>query len=60
MKKLFKKESFGTELVMNPAKNLFVWALLLNRIETAKIFWKIGEVGRHFFMIKQAFKIILI
>ena len=27
-----------------PEINLFVWALLLNRIELAKIFWKIGKV----------------
>ena len=25
--------------------NLFLWALLLNRIEIAKIFWKLGEVS---------------
>jgi hypothetical protein len=27
-----------------PAQNLFLWAILYNRIETAKIFWRIGQV----------------
>lgn len=27
-----------------PEKNLFVWAILMNRFEIAKIFWKIGDV----------------
>ncbi|CAF0758789.1 unnamed protein product [Brachionus calyciflorus] len=26
-----------------PEKNLFVWALLMNRIDIAKIFWQLGE-----------------
>ena len=30
--------------VENTEINLFVWAILLNRIEIAKIFWKIGKV----------------
>ena len=32
------------EKVENTEINLFVWAILLNRIEIAKIFWKIGKV----------------
>ena len=35
--------SFGSKDVKYPELNLFVWALLLNRIELAKIFWRIGE-----------------
>jgi hypothetical protein len=31
------------ERVPYPEKNLFVWALLMNRIEIAKIFWRIGR-----------------
>jgi hypothetical protein len=36
--KLFDK------MVNNPIQNLFIWALLLDRIEIAKIFWMIGNV----------------
>jgi hypothetical protein len=32
------------EVIEDPEINLFFWALLFNRIETAKIFWKIGKV----------------
>ena len=35
---------FGSSLVMHPEHNLFFWAIVMNRIEIAKIFWKIGEV----------------
>jgi hypothetical protein len=31
--------------VKYPSQNLFVWALLLNRIEIAKIFWQLGFVS---------------
>jgi hypothetical protein len=31
------------EKVPFPEKNLLVWALLMNRIEIAKIFWRIGR-----------------
>jgi len=34
---------FGTSEVTNPAQNLFLWALLLNRIQIATLFWQIGE-----------------
>jgi hypothetical protein len=30
--------------VEDPIMNLFVWAILLNRIEIATIFWQIGHV----------------
>lgn len=33
-------------LVDHPIQNLFLWAVLLNRIEIAKIFWQIGQVIR--------------
>jgi hypothetical protein len=29
-----------------PEKNLLVWALLINRIDIARIFWRIGEVKK--------------
>jgi hypothetical protein len=32
-----------------PEMNLFFWSLLLNRIELAQLFWKIGEVKRNLF-----------
>lgn len=28
---------------VNPAQNLFIWAVLLNRIDIAKIFWQFGK-----------------
>ena len=31
--------------VLYPELNLFIWSLLLNRIELAKYFWRIGSVG---------------
>ena len=34
---------FGNEEVKNPEQNLFLWALLLNRIHIAIIFWQIGQ-----------------
>jgi len=34
---------FAREKVEFPENNLFVWALLYNRLELAKIFWKTGE-----------------
>jgi hypothetical protein len=30
--------------IEDPDMNLFVWAVLMNRIEIAKIFWRIGDV----------------
>jgi hypothetical protein len=36
---------FGKNEVRFPEQNLFLWALLLNRIEIAIIFWQIGEVN---------------
>jgi hypothetical protein len=41
---LIADKKVGVEEVKFPEHNLFVWALLLNRIEIAKIFWQIGEV----------------
>ena len=35
--------SFAREKVDFPENNLFVWALLYNRFDLAKIFWKTGE-----------------
>ena len=37
-------KDFGTGEYIYPEQNLFIWALLMNRIEMAKIFWQIGEV----------------
>ena len=37
---------YSTLPILKPEVNLFLWALLLNRTETAKIFWKIGEVNQ--------------
>lgn len=31
-------------LTPHPEMNLFLWSLLMNRIEMAKVFWKIGQV----------------
>lgn len=39
-----KVQKFGIEEVKSPLQNLFLWALLHNRTEIAKIFWRIGEV----------------
>ena len=30
--------------VLNPDVNLFIWAILTNKIEIAKLFWRKGEV----------------
>ncbi len=30
--------------VNEPEQNLFIWAMFLNRIEIAKIFWQYGDV----------------
>ena len=38
-----RADLFGSKLIEHPEKNLFVWALFLNRIELAKIFWRVGE-----------------
>jgi hypothetical protein len=38
-----KGKTFGKRVEF-AEMNLFVWALLLNRIEIAKIFWQSGEV----------------
>ena len=40
---------FGKNEVRYPEQNLFLWALLLNRIEIAIIFWQIGEVRQNMF-----------
>lgn len=37
IKFLFKTSKYA-------AQNLFFWSLLFNRIEIAKIFWKMGDV----------------
>jgi hypothetical protein len=34
--------------VENSVMNLFVWAVLLNRTEMAKIFWQIGDVAKFY------------
>lgn len=34
---------FGYSEVDNPEQNLFIWALLLNRIQIATLFWQIGQ-----------------
>jgi hypothetical protein len=31
-------------ITKNPLINLFVWAILMNRIELAKLFWKLTDV----------------
>ena len=36
--------------VENPEINLFFWALVLNRIELAKIFLRIGKVNGYLFV----------
>lgn len=35
--------------LMNPAKHLFIWAVLMNRMSMAKLFWRIGSdhIGRN-------------
>jgi hypothetical protein len=38
---------FGKNETGNAAQNLFLWALLHNRVEMAKIFWRIGRVMTH-------------
>lgn len=46
---MFKVEfNFGKNEVINPEQNLFLWALLLNRIEIAILFWQIGEVKNNY------------
>lgn len=37
----------------NPAKHLFIWAVLMNRMSLAKLFWRIGSdhIGINFFLI---------
>ncbi len=35
--------NFGKNEVLYPQQNLFLWALLLNRIDIAKLFWQIDE-----------------
>lgn len=29
--------------IASPERELFIWALLLNRMELAKLFWRIGK-----------------
>jgi hypothetical protein len=36
--------NFGKNEVLYPEQNLFLWGLLLNRIDIATLFWQIGEV----------------
>jgi hypothetical protein len=38
------------EYVKDPIMNMFLWAVLLNRIEIAKIFWQIGDVKFQFYL----------
>ena len=41
----FLPKSFNeTENVIEPEMNLFYWSVLTNRIEIAKIFWRLGKV----------------
>ncbi|XP_061196286.1 transient receptor potential cation channel subfamily M member-like 2 [Saccostrea echinata] len=44
-KNLSKKKSrlFPEVEFKNPAKDLFIWAVLMNRMSLAKLFWKIGK-----------------
>jgi hypothetical protein len=39
-------ENFGVEETGNASQNLFFWAILHNRIEIAKIFWRVGRVRK--------------
>jgi hypothetical protein len=41
---LIENKEFGYEKVEFPEQNLFLWALLMNRIDIAKLFWQTGEV----------------
>ena len=45
----FKAEDFlvksKDQTMLFPELNLFIWSLLLNRIELAKYFWRIGSVS---------------
>ena len=36
---------FWDSINHEPEKNLFYWCILSNRIEIAKIFWKLGKVS---------------
>lgn len=51
-KKLSKKKSkiLWRGNLKNPAKHLFIWAVLMNRMSLAKLFWRIGSdhIGRIF------------
>ncbi len=40
-----KLNCIANECVENAEVNLFVWAIVMNRIEISKIFLKIGEVN---------------
>ena len=37
--------SLNNKIFNNPEVNLFFWCILSNRIEIAKIFWKLGKVN---------------
>jgi hypothetical protein len=37
--------------VEHPAQNLFFWALVLNRVEIAKVFWQVGKVKNLLFIV---------
>ena len=47
-----ENKDFGYEKVEFPEQNLFLWALLMNRIDIAKLFWQTGEVkNKKFFLL---------
>ena len=51
----FEPKFLADDSKNEPEINLFVWALLLNRIELAKIFWKIGKVNKNIYLKKNIF-----
>ena len=46
----FNPKFFAEDSEKEPEIHLFVWALLSNKIELAKIFWKIGKVNKNLFV----------
>ena len=51
-KRLFQVNLISGEILIdNPEMYLFYWCILTNRLETAKIFWKIGKVKTNYLML---------